>query len=507
MSMPLLARHPAPSPAPAPSQPARPDTTVLARRVRELIRAGRPKAARPLLAALRRIDADGPEIAGLDAQLKLREGDAAGACAVLDAALLALPEGSPLAAGLFKARVEARTALDDHLGACRDAADAVFLDRDDAEAKALLGLTLIHLGQPEDALKCLAEASRAQPVHPSFRLGLAHALELVGDPDAALATLDQGIAFLPGFVALRNAAVLLRVKLDRCEEAIEAAMAARTVGVADACTYGMLGHALSKLGRHEEATSAYADALKLAPEDPYVRHLVAAGGRVAAGERAPVEYVRTLFDGYAGRFEPHLLGLGYRVPGLVRQAVEAQLGDEAEAEAETGTAACAAPTGPVLDLGCGTGLLAVACLGLPLGPWTGVDVSENMLASAREKGLYDELVQDDLVHFLEEDGRSFPLILAGDVFCYFGRLDAPFRAAARRLSPGGAFVLSLERADGGAEAALGQSGRWTHSEAHVRDAAAAAGLCCAGLAHEELRLERDAAVHGMLVVLRQADGT
>jgi cytochrome c-type biogenesis protein CcmH/NrfG len=51
----------------------------------------------------------------------------------------------------------------------------------------------------------------------------------------------------------------------------------------------MKGHALSSLGDHDQAVSAYQEALKLAPEDPYVRHLVVAATAMPGSKRAPEE--------------------------------------------------------------------------------------------------------------------------------------------------------------------------------------------------------------------------
>ena len=87
-------------------------------------------------------------------------------------------------------------------------------------------------------------------------------------------------------------------------------------GIVDACLLGLKGHALSSLGRHAEASDAYAESLKFGPDDAYVRHLVAASGKLPADMRAHIDYVRTVFDGYADRFDEHLISLGYRVPGL-----------------------------------------------------------------------------------------------------------------------------------------------------------------------------------------------
>ena len=155
---------------------------------------------------------------------------------------------------------------------------------------------------------------------------------------------------------------------------------AHAAGVADACLFGLKGHALSSLGKHAEAAEAYAAALKLGPDDPYVRHLVAASGALLAAERAPVEYLRAVFDGYADRFDMHLLSLGYRVPGLIRSVLTRH---PAVIAGER--------LGPALDLGCGTGLVAVAISDLPIGPITGVDAAPRMLTLAAATGLYSRI--------------------------------------------------------------------------------------------------------------------
>ena len=159
-----------------------------------------------------------------------------------------------------------------------------------------------------------------RPGNPAYRQGLAAAQEACGDADAALATLVAGIAGAPSSIELRNAAILLSVRAPTST--------ARAACRGGACRrrgrrlpFGLMGHALSSLGRHAEAAEAYAEALKLGPDDPYVRHLVAASGILPSAARAPVEYLRAVFDGYADRFELHLISLGYRVPGLIRAAL------------------------------------------------------------------------------------------------------------------------------------------------------------------------------------------
>jgi tetratricopeptide (TPR) repeat protein len=277
-------------------------------------------------------------------------------------------------------------------GALADAAEAVFFDRDDPAAKAILGVVLLEHGRSGDALACLNEAVAAQPGNPAFRRALAAAQEAAGDSRAALETLSAAIAVAPYWAELRNAAILVCVRRQDFTGACDFGEQARRDGAADACTFGLLGHAFSSLERHAEAGEAYAEALKLGPEDRYVRHLVAAAGILPSAPRAPIEYVRAVFDGYAEHFEEHLVSLGYRVPGLMREKL-----------VRHPTIISGDCLGPALDLGCGTGLVAIALSDLPVVPLVGVDASPRMLQAAGAKNLYAGLHEADLLSFLSDD--------------------------------------------------------------------------------------------------------
>lgn len=471
---------------------------LLARRVREMVETGRLPAARPLLAALRRMDLPHAELTEIEAQLLLREGRLDEARALLDAALAQ----APAAIGLLLARADARIRADDRVGAAADAAEAVVLDRTNPRAKALLGVALIELGRPDDALPCLREALAATPGHPAYRQALATAEERCGAPDAAAATLAEGIRLAPARVALRTAAIMLEVRRRAFPAAVALAEQARRDGVADACVFGLLGHALSSLARHDEAAEAYAEALKLAPEDPYVRHLVAASGVLPQALRAPAEYLETVFDGYASRFEAHLIGLGYRVPGLIRAALIEALGLAVPPPGSSTSSA--PPIGPVLDLGCGTGLMAVVLSDLPLAPLVGVDLSRRMLDEARAKQLYQTLHHADLETVLAEPGPPWPLILAADVFCYFGALGPVLSLVAGRLAPGGLCAFTVEAHEEAESWRLGRQGRYSHRPAYIAAALAEAGLRPVLLREETLRYEADAPVPGLLVLARPA---
>ncbi|HET6184192.1 MAG TPA: methyltransferase domain-containing protein [Acetobacteraceae bacterium] len=467
------------------------DIDRLCDRAAQFIASGRLAAARPLMNAIRRLAAPSARIAELSAVLAIQEGELDAARAELDAGIAAWPEHP----GLYVQRAGLSRLEGDAAAAAGDAAQAVLLAPGHAHAKALLGTALLDLGRASDACACLAESLAAQPDNTLFRLALSTAQTAGGDPAAARATLREGLERAPGDIACRRTSMLIALQNGEYAEAVALAEAATALGIADALIAGMAGHALSKLGRHQEAASRYAEARELGPDDPYVRHLVAVSGAIPEQGAAPADYVRAVFDGYAPIFDTHLLGLGYRVPGLIRAAL---LRHSPLARGE--------PLGPVLDLGCGTGLVAVALLDLPVRPLHGVDLSARMLEQAAAKRLYASLHQADALAHLEADQATYAAILAADMFCYLGDLDPLLAAMRARLAPGGLCVFSAETGPPGEAPrsgwGLGRQGRYHHSPAYIRAAAARAGFAVLELTPEEQRQDFGVPVPGLLAVLR-----
>jgi len=394
-----------------------------------------------------------------------------------------------------------RQLRDDPEGAARDAAEAVILDSSDAEAKAILGIAMLDLARASDAVACLTEAVAMAPAALVYREPLATALEATGDPGAALLVLTEGIALGPANLALHNAAILLCMRRRDFTQALRLAEKARMAGIADAATFGMKGHALASLGQHEASTLAYQEALKLAPNDPYVRHLVMAGGAIPSGPRAAPEYVTAVFDGYAERFDDHLISLGYSTPGRIRAALQ-----------NHPKISAGFPLGPVLDLGCGTGLAALTISDLPLGPITGVDLSRKMLERAKAKQIYAELREADILTELARDSlQRWPLIIAADVLCYFGALETVLAAVHSRLEPGGWFLFSTEQllpdhngmVPGNGSWALHRMGRYAHSQDYIHEAACAAGFRVIRTDRHSSRREAGADVPGVLLAVER----
>ena len=118
--------------------------------------------------------------------------------------------------------------------------------------------------------------------------------------------------------------------------------------------------------------------------------LAACSGRDVPA-RASDAFVEKTFDSFAASFDAKLASLGYRAPALVAEML-AHAGLDASRSLD------------VLDAGCGTGLC-----GPLVAPYArrlvGVDLSEAMLARARARDVYDELVKGELTAYLRDCRR------------------------------------------------------------------------------------------------------
>jgi predicted TPR repeat methyltransferase len=151
-------------------------------------------------------------------------------------------------------------------------------------------------------------------------------------------------------------------------------------------------------------------------------------GEQLATETSP-EYAQNLFNNYALYYDQHLQNqLHYSLPQHIARIIH-NLGLNNLPQ--------------VVDLGCGTGLTG-SVLREVSQHLTGVDLAAKMLAQAREKPIYDQLIESELLLFLRENQEQYQLVTAVDVLPYLGSLADLFAAIKQRLAPKGYFIFTTE---------------------------------------------------------------
>ena len=186
------------------------------------------------------------------------------------------------------------------------------------------------------------------------------------------------------------------------------------------------------------------------------------------------EYNRMLFDTFAPSYEQTLQKIDYAAADKIAELY-------------------APMQGKILDLGCGTGLLGQK-LKTPQNKLIGVDISSQMLALARQKEVYDELVEDDIIHYLQTHKKELPqTIVAADVFCYFGDLEPIFKHCVPAK-----LIFSVETDSNIVAFSVQANGRYKHNPQDVENKLRASGYRNITITPLVLRRENGIEVQGAI---------
>jgi len=356
-----------------------------------------------------------------------------------------------------------------------------------------LGNVLFACGRADEALASYDAALALRPDYPEAHHNRANVLARLQRANEAFAGYERAVALKPDYAAARRALATLYENKNRLPEALEHGrwLVDHTPPARHQAL--QLGRVLRKLNRLDEAREVYRQWLIADPDDALAQHFLAACGGAPPPARASDDCVRATFDNFADEFDACLDKLGYRVPTLIHQMV-GELWD-----------AAGMPAWDVADLGCGTGLCGPSLRGLAH-RLVGVDLSAPMLAKARERGAYDELVEADLLAFLQQRPEAFDLLVSGDTLVYLGDLEPIFAAAAQALRQAGVLVFSVERQEGDPSEGcfqLNRFGRYVHQPDYVHQTLAGAGFEWLAGREEVLRLEAGQPVPGLLVAAKK----
>lgn len=351
------------------------------------------------------------------------------------------------------------------------------------------------LMQKQDYARAMAHFNTIEAVHPfhfETQTNLATCYLKLGKWEAAKTHYLKALELMPSDIQVLYNLGLMHMHQGLLAEAEKYYLRVVELKPDHIDTHNNLGVIYLGLRDIELALLHFREVLRLQPDNEAVRHTI----NIISGDKSirtsPPAYIRALFNSYADHFDEHLRqALHYQVPKQLVDMLTAY--DPKRTRYDV-----------VLDAGCGTGLCG-EWLRPMAGRLIGVDLSENMLAVAEAKHLYDELILDEVVLHLQASRTAYDLIAAGDTVVYFGEIEALFSAVSGALKPDGYFIFNAEEGEKAYE--LQPSGRFSHNKTYIENVAARHGM---QVLHDEeavLRKQARQPVRGRLYLLGKVGGS
>jgi predicted TPR repeat methyltransferase len=393
---------------------------------------------------------------------------------------------------------EAHHRLGNYLLACKKMAEAIvefekaLKKRPEfSEAYNSLGIALKSEGRLEEAIEAYKKSIKINPKHPQTYNNLAVALNATGNNQEAFEAYRSAIALEPNNpYVFQNIGILLKNQ-GKLQEALMAFQQAVTLFPEYADAHHNIGSILIEMGDTNQALRALQKAVQIDPGNFSAKYMAAAlSGENPKG--VPPEYVKELFNQYSDRFDKHLIGqLSYQTPQHLRKALDDIIGMHKK-------------FGKVLDLGCGTGLAGEIFRDIA-GFMVGVDISNKMIIAADKKSIYNQLHVSEINDFLHNCRENFDLVVAADVFVYFGDLEPLFSCLEQRLNQEAYFLFSIEICpDEGY--ILRSTGRFAHGKNYIKSLAKNHHFKVVTVNPVVLRKENEISVEGEIFICKYSQG-
>ncbi len=364
------------------------------------------------------------------------------------------------------------------------------------EALVLLGRIHASAGDFDRSGSLLHKAIELAPTKAHLRLHLGEVFYQAGKEDEAIQALEAAHELDPSNLQTLDGLASVLFKHAKSQRSVELWTRAR-IYLERYCALAptnlpkrwILAECYDREGEVNKRIRTLREIIDIDPDDTAASHLLAAAQGQDDATTTDVDYVRGVFDAAADRFDTELVDdLKYQVPEQIRCRV-----DDILPKGQS--------LGRVLDLGCGTGLVAEA-IGDRCDWLAGVDVSSRMIEQAREKDRYDVLHVATLEDHLNETPDPYDTVIAADVFMYVGALEEVFERVRGKLTETGLFIFSTELlTEPGFQ--LRASGRFAHSDAYIRELAARIGFAQIQGEQMTVRMEGASALAGVLYVLRR----
>lgn len=353
-----------------------------------------------------------------------------------------------------------------------------------------IGSLSLRFGAAKEAAALFHRLLHIDPQNVPAYANLSLALSAVGQYDDAAMVAQTAMTIDPESAHAGFAMGTAWLGLGRIEEAAEILKAASEAAPRNVDILAALADAESAREKPYAAELALQQILKVDPTDTAARFMIAAIHGEAVDAPPPDFAVKT-FDQIAARYDHGIVpSLGYEAPTAAVALLEDTLPERSD-------------FGKLLDLGCGTGLMAAAVRdAFRVDAATGIDVSSRMIEIATQKNLYDRLIVGDVVRMMGALKERFDLVTAIELAPYLGTLTPLMNAVSAALAPEGLLLCSIERGDE-APYKLLQSRRFAHETGYVKDSAAAAGLKLLAVREITLHTQPSAPTAGTLLLFQR----
>lgn len=284
----------------------------------------------------------------------------------------------------------------------------------------------------------------------------------------------------------------LLMKERHYKEADQALRQALSLRPTDAYALQLFIECAAALGQAPQSIEWIQNSLTINPGNEILQHaLFIAGGQQPTS--TPLLYLASYYDSFSEQYDhyqhhivcskaPHILSECLRQSDLMPS-----------------------PPRTLLDVGCGTGLVAQALQDLT-SHRTGIDLSARMIEKARHKNLYHHLYLQDASTFMLESRSQYDVVTAIGMLPCMGDIGNFIQSARNVVSPSGILALSFERDE--EETAVGYrlkpSGRYCHSMNYVFSLLQAKGYQLMLQQEATLHLDLQTPITGVLVLVKKA---
>ncbi|HIB90987.1 TPA: tetratricopeptide repeat protein, partial [Candidatus Poribacteria bacterium] len=305
-----------------------------------------------------------------------------------------------------------------------------------AEIHNNLGSLYQELGKTQEAMNCYQKAIQINPNLSEVHNNLGNLYRELGEYQKAINCYQKAIQINPNLAEARNNLGSLYRELGKTQEAMNCYQKA----------IDLYDHVLALNPNNSGAYSNRETAL----------HLLNSQAGVTT-KTASEDYIKTLFDDYAKRFDHHLTTiLDYKVPQFLINSLYTLIGSDLIFD-------------NVIDLGCGTGLS-----GKEFRPISkrlvGIDLSPKMIEIAEGKKIYDLIENIEVNKYLETKSEKYDLFIATDFLIYVGDPTRLFSNISKTSKPKAIFLFSTESTQD-KDYVLTNQGRYAHSEEYIHQLA------------------------------------